>query len=292
MKPKRLSDSLKVRHDERFTFFYCLDILRAEDARQLRSEFPIQQLESLRRPEDSHSTISSYRHPNIMQEILSESANWKDVHDWFTSSEFVSDALRTFANPLLKRYPPIVRTLLKQWILRESRYFGEIQFSIRYTGSVLSPHTDNADKALALIVYLPSEIQTEAQGGTGFYLPRRGRLSELMVFKRYVRFGSIIPFGLRRLRSTKLPTSDALTAINDVSEHLKFFDTHYQLAMDPPFRLGSAGGFIKNQYSWHDLRLHTFAPGQVRCSLLVNIMLRPSKFRAVLNRILVARHSR
>ena len=84
----------------------------------------------------------------------------------------------------------------------------------------------------------------------------------------------------------KLPTVDGFDALSKIGEHLEFFDHHYKLASDAPFRLGAAGGFIKNQYSWHDLRLHEFPAGQVRRSLLVNIFLKPSKLRAFTDYIL------
>jgi hypothetical protein len=159
-----------------------------------------------------------------------------------------------------------------------------VQFSVRHTGSILSPHTDNADKVLALIVYFPEADESGMEGGTAFYLPR-SKVAEFKVFRKYVRHGWLIPLYLWRLRSSKLPTSDSLEALNEVAEHLDFFDSHYQSALDAPYRLGAAGGFIKNQFSWHDLRLHDHPPGGVRRSLLVNVFIRPSKFRAILNRL-------
>jgi hypothetical protein len=279
-----LSEKITVRKDDRFTFFVCDNLLPQVEAQSLLDTFPVEQLESLRAADASHSTISSIRHPELFQQILAESSKWRELCEWFMSNDFVQDFLHEFKDPILRKYPPIIRHILKPWILKESRYYGEVQFSIRHTGSILSPHTDNADKVLALIVYFPEAHESSEHGGTAFYLPKT-RISEVRVFRRYMSAGWLVPFGLRRLKSAKLPTVDGFDAIKRVGEHLDFFDGEYEMALDAPFRLGAAGGFIKNQFSWHDLRLHNFPPGQVRRSLLVNVFLRPSKARALMDRV-------
>jgi len=280
----RLSEKVTARTDDRFTFFVCDQLIPLSEAQSLLTTFPLEQLESLRAKDASHSTVSSIRHPELFRQILGRSDGWSELCEWFMSREFIRDFLREFKDPILAKYPPIIRRILQPWILKERRYYGEVQFSIRHTGSILSPHTDNADKVLALIVYFPEAYESSDQGGTSFYLPR-SRMSEVRVFRRYLRGGSLVPFGLRRLKSAKLPTVDGFDAVEVVGEHLDYFDSEYVLALDAPFRLGSAGGFIKNQFSWHDLRLHRFPPGQIRRSLLVNVFLRPSKARALMDRI-------
>lgn len=280
----RLSEKITARIDDRFTFFVCDELLPQVEARCLLDTFPVEQLESLRVGDVSHSTVSSIRHPELFQQILASSSKWSELCEWFMSREFVEDFLREFKAPILRKYPPIIRQVLSSWILKESRYYGEVQFSIRHTGSILSPHTDNADKVLALIVYFPEAHESSDRGGTAFYLPK-SQMSEVRVFRRYLSAGWLIPFGLRRLKSVKLPTVDGFDAIDRVGEDLDFFDNEYEVALDAPFRLGSAGGFIKNQFSWHDLRLHDYPPRQVRRSLLVNVFLRPSKLRALMDRI-------
>jgi hypothetical protein len=280
----RLSEKVTLRTDGRFTFFVCDNLLPQFEAQSLLDTFPVEPLESQRASDSSHSTISSIRHPQLFQQILAESNKWRELCEWFMSHEFVRDFLHEFRVPILRKYPPLIRHVLRPWILKESRYYGEVQFSIRHTGSILSPHTDNADKVLALIVYFPEAHESSNQGGTAFYLPKT-RMSEVRVFRRYLSAGWLVPFGLRRLKSAKLPTVDGFDAIKQVGEDLDFFDSEYEMALDAPFRLGSAGGFIKNQFSWHDLRLHKFPPGQVRRSLLVNVFLRPSKARALMDRV-------
>jgi len=289
LKPK-LSETIRERFDERFTFFVCDQLFTQTEANNLLKQFPTEFIESLRQRHASHATLSSQRHPTETESFLQESPAWREAYLWFTSNEFISDVLQTFSEPILAKYPLVIRVLFRRWILNESRYFGEIQFSLRYTGSVLSPHTDNADKVLALIVYFPGESESTPGGGTSFYRPR-SRRSEFKVFGKYNRWGWLIPLGLRRLLSVKLPTSDSFDAMREVGEHLDFFDTHYQLALDAPYVLGGAGGFIKNQFSWHDLRLHDFPLGGVRRSLLVNVFLRPSITRSFINRLLSIRRS-
>jgi len=289
LKPK-LSEAIRERFDERFTFFVCDQLFTQTEASNLLKQFPTEVIESFRQKHASHATLSSLRHPTEIESFLQESQAWREVYLWFTSNMFVSDVLQTFEEPILAKYPLIIRVLFRRWILNESRYYGEVQFSLRHTGSVLSPHTDNADKVLALIVYFPGESESTPGGGTAFYRPR-SRRSEFKVFGKYIRWGWLIPLRLRRLLSVKLPTSDSLDAMREVGEHLDFFDTHYQRVLDAPYVLGGAGGFIKNQFSWHDLRLHDFPPGGVRRSLLVNVFLRPSKARSLINRLSFFRRS-
>jgi len=284
----RLSECISEQFDGRYTYFMCQRLFAESEAASLLTQFPTSEIEALRRPEVSHATLSSLRHPELVKSFLQSSPDWNTVYDWFTSEEFVADVLTTFRSQIKAKYPPIIRTLFSKWIMNPSRYYGEVQFSLRLTGSVLSPHTDNADKVLALIVYFPDVGETSTGGGTSFYLPRSKR-SEFAVFNRYKRFGWLIPLGLRRLQSAKLPTVDSFNASQEVGEHLKFFDRHYRRAFDAPYQLGAAGGFIKNQYSWHDLRLDDVAPGMIRSSLLVNVFLRPSRARALVNRIFTRR---
>jgi hypothetical protein len=247
-------------------------------------------LESVRQPGFSHATISTYRNPQLFREVIAEHKCWQEVCASIDSPDFVRELLLGFGDAILCRYPIGVRTLARKWILNPKRYFSEIQFSVRWTGSILSPHTDNADKVLALIIYFPEAGQESERGGTAFYLPRTRRC-EMRVFQRYVKLGWLIPFGLRRLRSTKLPTSDSFQAEDQVREHLEFFDDNYEKILDAPYNLGSAAGFIKNQYSWHDLRLNDFSERAPRRTLLVNVMLRPSRTRALMNVLTTRRRS-
>lgn len=125
------------------------------------------------------------------------------------------------------------------------------------------PHTDNADTVLALIAYLPEGGELAANGGRTFYLPRN-QASELKVFGRYMRCGWLIVLRPQLLQNAKLPTVDSFDAASEVAEHLEFFDRHCQHILNAPYQLGSVGGFIKNQYSWHDLRLDDAQSGMVR----------------------------
>ncbi|MFM8643654.1 MAG: hypothetical protein ACKODN_00015 [Actinomycetota bacterium] len=284
----RLSETISERVDDRFTYFLCQRLFPDAKAASLLAQFPTTEIEALRRPEVSHATLSSMRHPELVEDFLQRTPDWNTVYNWFTSREFVADVLTTFRPQIKAKYPPIIRTILGKWIMKPSRYYGEVQFSLRLTGSVLSPHTDNADKVLALIVYFPDVGETTTGGGTSFYLPKNKR-SEFSVFNKYMRVGWLIPLGLRRLQSAKLPTVDSFNASQEVGEHLEFFDRHYRRAFDAPYQLGAAGGFIKNQYSWHDLRLDDVPPGMIRRSLLVNVFLRPSQARALVNRIFARR---
>ncbi len=283
-------DKISARRDGRFTFFQCQEFFTKAYAQVLLNSFPLRQLESVRQPGFSHATISTYRNPQLFREVIAEHKCWQEVCASIDSPDFVRELLLGFGDAILCRYPIGVRTLARKWILNPKRYFSEIQFSVRWTGSILSPHTDNADKVLALIIYFPEAGQESERGGTAFYLPRTRRC-EMRVFQRYVKLGWLIPFGLRRLRSTKLPTSDSFQAEDQVREHLEFFDDNYEKILDAPYNLGSAAGFIKNQYSWHDLRLNDFSERAPRRTLLVNVMLRPSRTRALMNVLTTRRRS-
>lgn len=200
------------------------------------------------------------------------------------SSAFISDVLKTFEPEILRRYPWFIRITAKKLIMKPSRFYGQFQLALRRHGSVLSPHTDDADKVLALIVYLPLPGTSADAGGTAFYTAR-SRKSERRVFRRYVRVGWLVPLGFRRLRNTKLPTSDSIDASQFVGSHLRFFDENYSREFEAPYRLGAAGGFIKNQVSWHDLRLDNFSRDGMRLSLLINVMMRPSRLRSLANHV-------
>ena len=279
----RLSESITKRFNRTFSYFYCDQLIPAVVAEQLVADFPVEELQTLC-GNAAHATTSSERNPELLARVLSASQVWAQAHEWFMSSAFVSDVLRTFEPEILGRYPWFARIALRRQILNPKRYYGQFQLALRHHGSILSPHTDDADKVLALIVYLPLPGTSADAGGTAFYVPK-SRSGERKVFGRYTRMGWLVPLGLRRLRNTKLPTFESTEASRLVSEDLQFFDSHYARDFEAPYRLGAAGGFIKNQFSWHDLRLDSFATGGKRLSLLVNVMMRPSRLRSLSNRV-------
>lgn len=278
-----LSTTITHRVNKKFTYFFCDQLIPPVVANQLVADFPVDELRSLC-GSSAHATTSSDRNPSLLAQVLKRSVAWSEAHAWFMSSEFIGDVLKTFDKEILCRYPWFSRRILRKWILNPQRYYGQFQLALRMHGSVLSPHTDDADKVLALIVYLPQPGESADSGGTAFYTPE-SRSGERRVFSRYTRLGWLVPLGIRRLRNTKLPTSDSISASETVIEDLRFFDRNYKKDFEAPYRLGAAGGFIKNQYSWHDLRLDTFAANGNRLSLLVNVMMRPSKLRSLSNRI-------
>ena len=279
----KLSNHITQRFDRRFSYFFCDQLISPDAASRLVATFPLAELDELR-GNSTHATTSSERNPEILEKVLSESALWAEVHGWFMAPDFISDILKVFEAQILNRYPSFMRVLAKRQILNPRRYYGQFQLALRNDGSILSPHTDDADKVLALIIYLPQAGESADSGGTAFYEPRT-RAGERKVFMRYTRMGWLIPLGLRRLRNTKLPTYDSSDASSLVKDELAFFDNHYKKVFEAKYRLGAAGGFLKNQFSWHDLRLDTFAPGGKRLSILINVMLHPSRLRSISNRL-------
>ena len=279
-----ISQKVTLRVDDKFTYFFCNEFLPPAEAEALLKVFPDDLLRLQISEEKCHASISNRSDHELFEAVVSRSDFLRQIYDWFRSEKFIVDVLLTFRKPILRRYPYILRHILKKWILNPSRYYGEIQFSMRNPLHVLSPHTDNADKVLSLVLYLP-ESGTEAEyGGTAFYLPR-SRSGENAVFRRYSQRGAWLHPRLRALASTKLPMSESSDS-SEVTHHLHFFDSHYGRVFDAPYRLGAAGGFIKNQFSWHDLRLDSMPRTHTRRSLLVNVFIRPSKVRALANVLL------
>lgn len=280
----KLSATITRRSDQKFTYFYCDQLIPLDVASSMVADFPVAELQSLC-GKAAHATTSSERNPDLLTRVLDSSPVWAQAHAWFMSPAFIADVLTTFEAEILRRYPWFARKAMKRHILNPKRYYGQFQLALRHHGSILSPHTDDADKVLALIVYLPQPGESAEAGGTAFYVPK-SRNGERKVFGRYTRLGWLVPLGLRRLRNTKLPTYDTNDALHLVRDDLQFFDNHYTKDFEASYRLGAAGGFIKNQFSWHDLRLDTFAQGGKRLSLLVNVMMRPSRLRSLSNRVI------
>ena len=279
-----VSEKITFRRDERFTYFFCDEFLTRIEAAALLEAFPDDLLRLQISADRSHAAISDRGDHVLFNTVVSRSAFLLEVSDWFRSSQFIEDVLTTFREAILGRYPLVIRRLLRKWILNPTRYYGEVQFSMRDSMHILSPHTDNADKVLSLVIYLPETEESLELGGTAFYLPK-SKSGERAVFRRYSRRGAWMPPQFKALSSTKLPMSES-TDSSKILHHLHFFDSHYDRVFDAPYRLGAAGGFIKNQFSWHDLRLSSLSPVSTRRSLLVNVFIRPSKLRALANVVL------
>jgi hypothetical protein len=205
--------------------------------------------------------------------FLQHNPIWADYVAAWSSEQNLRHCLTVFRSEFSKRYTPMWRWILK-WRLEK---LGNLQVTVilaTYTkGFHLSPHSDDKYKVLSAIHYLPSlDSIPDARGGTTFYFPRSGTTRrDLRQFSEWSR-------GLRRfLPLWTSPVTDAslprryteAEAVNE-SEFANFGD-YFEQSFHHDYKKNRICGFVKNDWSMHEVDLSEYPVGEVRRSVLINI---------------------
>lgn len=287
----KLPTSVLERTNPHYLHFWVDDFLDSGHDAALRSEFPSEIL-NRRLGSRLYSSLDLLDGNPETEDFLSRSAVWRDYRDVLTSSEWLSSVLSQFREEIVARYPFYLRPILGRRTLNPSNLEVSVALSFSRRGFQLSPHSDDKFKVLTLIHYLPEQSGTETSGGTGFFVPRPNcTISDLRSFsewsrglRRYIpffRFSPSTDIALqRRYESQETP---------DASERARF-DEVFSAGDYVEYRVNRISGFVKNNWTLHEVDLREFPADQFRRAALINVRLRPGRWSRVIprvNRILV-----
>lgn len=286
-----LPTSVLKRSNPYYLHFWVDDFLDCGHDVALRAEFPSAIL--IRRLGSRlYSSLNLLDGNPEAEEFLSQSDVWREYRDVLRSSEWLHSVLRQFRDEIVARYPVYLRPILGRRTLNPSNLEVSVVLSFSRRGFQLSPHSDDKFKVLTLIHYLPEQSGTEMVGGTAFFVPRQNcTIADLRSFsewsrglRRYVPFFRLSPsteIALQRRYETQ-ETPDA-------SERARF-DEVFAAGDYVEYRANRISGFVKNNWTLHEVDLRDFPSGQFRRAALINVRLRPGLWSRVIpraNRILV-----
>ena len=205
--------------------------------------------------------------------FLQHNPIWADYVAAWSSEQNLRHCLTVFRSEFSKRYTPMWRWILK-WRLQK---LGNLQVTVilaTYTkGFHLSPHSDDKYKVLSAIHYLPSlDSIPDARGGTTFYFPRsgttRGDLRQFSEWSRGLR--RFLPIWTSPVTEASLPRRYTEAEAVNESEFANFGD-YFEQSFHHDYKKNRICGFVKNDWSMHEVDLSEYPVGEVRRSVLINI---------------------
>jgi hypothetical protein len=214
----------------------------------------------------------------VVKEFLKHNPIWADYVAAWCSEQNLRHCLTLLQPEFVKRHTPMWRWILK-WRLQKLRNLKMTVTLATYTkGFHLSPHSDDKYKLLSVIHYLPSPDSTpDARGGTTFYFPRSGTTrADLRQFSEWSRgVRRFLPIWTSPVIEASLPRR--YTELDVVDESVfSNFDRYFQQSFHHDYKRNRMCGFVKNDWSMHEVDLSDYPVGEVRRSVLINIRVKKS----------------
>lgn len=263
------------RSNPHYLHFWVDEFLDDRHDAQLRAEFPSDLLK-IQLGDRLSTSIDLFDGSEVVEEFLSRSPVWREYRDAFASPEWLHAVLRQFKNEFVARYPRYLRPVLGGRTLNPSNLEVSIALSFSRRGFHLSPHSDDKYKVLTLIHYFPEQPGAELTGGTRFFLPSQDcSTSDLRSFTDWSRgLRKRLPF-FRFAPSTEV----SLTRRYENDDYLNAterdrFNELFRVGDYVEYRFNRISGFVKNNWTLHEVDLCDFPPDQFRRAALINIRLR------------------
>lgn len=229
--------------------------------------------------------------------FLQQNRMWEAyLRDWMSGDQ-VKDLVDTFSKDWESRWYRLWRPLMRFRSRNIKNLEVTVLLSVYRAGFQLAPHSDDKFKLLSLIHYLPNSQAPDVFGaGTTFYRPKletkRRDLRQFSEWSRGVRrylplcLAPSIEAGLAR----RYFETDVLS-----EEQLERFFKFFSLEEHVDYKRNRISGFVKNDWSMHEVDLRGFPTDQLRRAVLINVRLKPtpmSRFIPGLEKICVRLRAR
>ena len=205
--------------------------------------------------------------------FLQHNPIWADYVAGWCSEQNLRRCMTVFQSEFSKRYTPLWRWILKWRLQKLSNLQVTVALAAYTKGFHLSPHSDDKYKVLSVIHYLPSPSSTpDARGGTTFYSPKsgttRGDLRQFSEWSRGVR--QFLPIWTSPVIEASLPRRYTEAEAVNESEFANF-GNYFEPSFHHDYKKNRICGFVKNDWSMHEVDLSEYPVGEVRRSVLINI---------------------
>lgn len=205
--------------------------------------------------------------------FLQHNPMWADYVLGWCSEQNLKHCIKVFQSEFSKRYTPMWRWMLKRRLQKLSNLQVTVILATYTKGFHLSPHSDDKYKVFSAIHYLPSPSSTpDARGGTTFYFPRngttRGDLRQFSEWSRGIR--RFLPIWTSPVIEASLSRRHTEAEAVDESEFANF-DSYFQQSFHHYYKKNRICGFVKNDWSMHEVDLSEYPVGEIRRAVLINI---------------------
>ena len=243
---------------------FCIDdYLPTEVDEKLSATFP-DELIMLRKEEGIPEYLSLSDGSSSASTFLRHNPIWAAYVEAWHSEQNLQHCLTVFQAEFSKRYTPLWRWILKWRLKKLSNLQVSVTLATYTKGFYLPPHSDGKYKVLTVIHYLPTNKSIpDPRGGTTFYFPREGTTrADLRQFTEW-------SHGVRRFFPIwMVPTlAPDLFRVSDLTA----FRSCFQQSFHHGYAKNRMCGFVKNDWSIHEVNLRDYPTGEVRRSILINI---------------------
>jgi len=246
-----------------FLTFCVDDYLPTEVDEKLSATFPDDLIMS-REGEGFAEYLSLSDGSSLARTFLQRNPIWADYVAAWCSKQNLQHCLTVFQAEFSKRYAPMWRWILKRRLQKLSNLQVSVSLAAYTRGFYLPPHSDDKYKVLTVIHYLPTNDSTpEPRGGTTFYFPREGTTrADIRQFTEW-------SHGVRRFFPIWMIAilSPDLFRVSDLTA----FRSCFQQSFHSEYRRNRICGFVKNDWSMHQVDLRDYPTGEVRRSVLINV---------------------
>ena len=260
-----------------FLTFCVDDYLPADVDERLSATFP-DELIMLREGEGFPEYLSLSDGSSSASTFLRHNPIWADYVAAWCSEQNLRHCLTVFQDEFSQRYAPMWRWLLKRRLRKLSNLQVSVSLATYTKGFYLPPHSDDKYKVLTVIHYLPTNDSTpDARGGTTFYFPREGiTRADLRQFTEW-------SHGIRRFFPIWMVAILApdLFRVSDLTA----FRSCFQQSFHHSYRKNRICGFVKNDWSMHEVNLRGYPTGEVRRSVLINVWVKKHAIVKVIAKI-------
>jgi hypothetical protein len=252
---------------------FCIDnYLSAEVDRELIATFPNDLIMATGGEKFAEYLSISDGSP-LAQTFLEDNPIWADYVAAWCSEQNLKHCMTVFQSDFSKRYTPMWRWMLKRRLQKPCNLQVSIILATYTKGFHLSPHSDDKYKLLSAIHYLPTpDSKPDACGGTTFYFPRSGvTRADLRQFSEWSRgIRRFLPIWTSPVIEASLPRR--YTESEAVNQSvLSNFDRYFEQSIHHEYKSNRICGFVKNDWSMHEVDLSDYRVDEVRRSVLINI---------------------
>jgi hypothetical protein len=268
---------------------FCIDsYLPPIIAEELNSTFP-EALMRARLGERFAANVDLLEKSPELIKFLDENQTWNEYAKYWHSKELLIKLIELFSPSWNKRWHPLWKPLMVFRCSRLKNLEVTTHLSVYRTGFRLTPHSDDKFKLLSLIHYLPEQESEEpSSAGTTFFSP----LSSIRIRRKDLRQFSEWSRGLRRhLPLWTAPSIEASLARRysetdtlDATERTNF-ERYFIRFKHIDYKTNRITGFVKNDWSMHEVDLTDFPENQLRRAVLINVRLKPTRLSRLIPRL-------
>ena len=267
--------------------FSINNLFPAEFASNLAATFP-NSLLAERLGDGLYSNINLNEDSPGINDFFRQNPEWNEYRELVRSKLFVENCIAFLHHDLRNRYSNLWQIFFRSRATSTKHIFTTMQATMSRSGFSMSPHSDDKYALVSMIHYFPAnDSSAQLTGGTRFFKPKTDSLRTRDI-RKFTEWGRglrrILPFWLAigfegsvsRNKYGGTINKTEISAFNELFVESNYFT----------YESNKLIGFVKDSFSFHEVDLLDFPESELRCAVLVNLRLNPSKLSVLYDRII------